>query len=287
MRLWKAYFFIISCFLTLGCSQSHQHPLAICAMFKNEAPWLKEWLTYHHEVLGVDHFYLYNNDSTDGYYDVLLPFINQGIVELFDWDSKDPSHLAFGPFMDAPWSACQLGAYNDCLKKRALGNAKWVAVIDIDEYIVPAQGVSSFYALLKDAEQKKKGTIRLHWKVFGTSDVSSLSDHDLLIEKLTWRSLDSHPWNRLFKSIHQPEAISFCLVHKAEKLNKKFRKKTISPELACIHHYWTRTSQFCLEKRKMSKESSPEFFDALHQIEDPTILQYVPILKKGMQSLNR
>ena len=114
LKNWLLVFII---FLFFSCSSQPSHPyrLAICAMFKNEAPWLKEWILYHHEVLKVDHFYLYNNDSTDQYKEILQPFIDQQWVELIDWSSNTPSHQTYGTFMDAPWSSIQLGAYNDCL----------------------------------------------------------------------------------------------------------------------------------------------------------------------------
>lgn len=132
---------IISLLLILffGCASNptHQHQLSICAMFKDEANWLKEWIVYHHSVLGVEHFYLYNNESSDDYKSVLQPYIEKGLVEVYEWDSDNSDHLAFGAFMDAPWNAAQLGVYNDCLKNKALGVSKWVAMIDIDEFIVP------------------------------------------------------------------------------------------------------------------------------------------------------
>src|SRR3989338_10230517 len=130
MRWWICS---ILCFISLSCSSSHQYSLAICSMFKNEAPWLKEWITYHHNVLKVDHFYLYNNDSTDDFATVLQPFIDQGLVELINWPSND-LHQSFTKFLppdDAHWAPSQLAAYDDCLKNRALGKARWVAVIDI------------------------------------------------------------------------------------------------------------------------------------------------------------
>lgn len=271
------------CFLSLlffSCSSSpYSYRLAICAMFKNEAPWLKEWLAYHHKVLGVEHFYLYNNDSTDDYKDILGPFIDEGIVDLIDWSSADPGHALEGPFMDGPWIPMQIGAYNDCLKKRALGKAKWVAMIDIDEFIVPVKGVESFYALLHQAEKNKKGTVALQWRVFGTSGVQNLVEGEFLTEKLTWRSKDDHPWNQLVKSIHRPEAVAFCIVHTADKLNPNFGAKTLKADEARIHHYWARTEEFCSERRKDWKKLDPRFLEAFHKIEDPTILQYLPVLK--------
>jgi hypothetical protein len=274
MSLWKSLFLALLCFLA-SCASSHRYPLAICAIFKNEAPWLEEWIIYHHKVLGVQKFYLYNNDSEDNYGAVLKPFIEQGIVELMDWASRDPSHWEKNPHIDVPWVAVQLGAYNDCLKKRALGNARWVAMIDIDEYIVPTKGIKPFYAFLREAERRRKGTVRLFWKVFGTSAVETLEPGQLMIEKLLWRSQDDHPWNRQVKSIHRPEAVAFCLVHEAKEMQEGFRRHIMGIDCASIHHYWTRTAEACRSKRKLSDEQ----LEAFHQVQDDTILQYVPLLR--------
>ena len=43
-----------------------KYSVSLCLIFKNEAPFLKEWLDYHLTV-GVDHFYLYNNNSDDDF----------------------------------------------------------------------------------------------------------------------------------------------------------------------------------------------------------------------------
>jgi len=279
--------FILISLLVSGCSSGQRPRLAICAIFKNEAPWLKEWLVYHRDILNVDHFYLYNNDSTDNYREIVQPFIDSGHVELFDWSSNDPSHCMNGICMDAPWSAAQLGAYNDCLKRRALGNTDWVAMIDIDEFIVPVKGVFSFYAMLNHAAKHNKGTVCLSWRVFGTSDVQDLQEGDLLIDKLVWRGKDDYPWNHHVKSIHRPEAIVSCAVHIAEKLAPHFGGKLFSADQVRIHHYWTRTENECRKKRELSKDLRPEFFDELHQVEDRIISQYIPLLKRQMEKLDR
>lgn len=38
--------------------------LAVCAIFKDEAAYLREWLDFH-LLMGVEHFYLYDNGSSD------------------------------------------------------------------------------------------------------------------------------------------------------------------------------------------------------------------------------
>jgi hypothetical protein len=39
--------------------------IAVCALFKDEAPYLLEWLAFH-RMIGVDLFVLYDNGSSDG-----------------------------------------------------------------------------------------------------------------------------------------------------------------------------------------------------------------------------
>ena len=44
--------------------QKKKFYVSICAIFKNESMYMKEWIEYH-RIIGVDHFYLYNNFSSD------------------------------------------------------------------------------------------------------------------------------------------------------------------------------------------------------------------------------
>ena len=62
--------------------------LSIATIFRNEAPYLKEWIEYH-LMMGVDHFYLYNNMSEDNYLEVLNPYIEHDIVTLVDWPNQE------------------------------------------------------------------------------------------------------------------------------------------------------------------------------------------------------
>ena len=56
-----------------------RYDLAIVAILKNEAPYLREWLDYH-LLAGVEHFYLYDNDSTDDYDEIIAPYVAAGLV---------------------------------------------------------------------------------------------------------------------------------------------------------------------------------------------------------------
>ncbi len=250
-----------------------QHRLAVCAIFHNKSPRLKEWIDYHHEVLGASHFYLYNNNSSDDYRDVLSPYVEKGLVELIEWESIE-EHGFFGldDFQHVPY---QIGAYRDCLKNRALKKSEWVAMIDIDEYIVPADGVEPFYALLEKEKKNKTGSLRIYWKVFGTSDVWSIEPDELLTEKLTRRAPDDYEWHTQIKSIHRPKATARkCLVHEVLKVEKGYTIKTLSPEVCRIHHYWTGTEKRCEEKRMLDPTNKESFLKTLNAVEDYSIYPF-------------
>jgi hypothetical protein len=97
------------------------YQLAICAIFKDEAKNLGEWIAFHRSV-GVGHFYLYDNGSTDNFQAVLAEHIESGLVTYIKW----------------PEYPGQVSAYRDCVKRFA-GQAYWIAFIDIDEFLFSPQ----------------------------------------------------------------------------------------------------------------------------------------------------
>ncbi|RAI34185.1 glycosyltransferase family 92 protein [Rhodoplanes serenus] len=105
-------------------------PLAICAIFKDEAPYLGDWVAFHHAA-GVGRFYLYDNGSADAPDRVLRPHVDSGLVRLIDWPHPPPP---------------QLPAYRHCIRTFA-DEARWIAFIDIDEFLFSPQGVDLPQAL--------------------------------------------------------------------------------------------------------------------------------------------
>ena len=56
-----------------------RHGLVVCALVRDEAPFLREWLAYH-AVAGVDHVYVYDDGSSDGWRAAVAPFAALGFV---------------------------------------------------------------------------------------------------------------------------------------------------------------------------------------------------------------
>ncbi len=126
-----------------------ENELSVAAIMKNEGPYLKEWLDFH-ILAGVDKFYLYDNDSTDDTTKILAPYIRRGIVE----------------YTYFPGERRQNPAYIDALN-RFSDKTKWMAFIDLDEFIVPVhhKNIPEFLQTLP----KNFALLVLTWVMYGSS----------------------------------------------------------------------------------------------------------------------
>jgi hypothetical protein len=165
------------------------YELAVVSMFHNCAPYIKEWVEYH-RLLGVDHFWLYDDDSTDDWELELAPFIDSGLVEVFYWHAGKPD-----------WTIGQIKAFQDGLK-RGVGIAKWVTLLDQDEFILPMKDKSITECLEKRFSHA--AAIYVNWRHFGTSEIT-LADREPMLSRLVRCSSKSHPRNAVGKSILRPE----------------------------------------------------------------------------------
>lgn len=126
------------------------HYLSIVAIFKNESHIFREWLT-HYIREGVDHFYLIDNGSTDGYEKEISTFVDSRLVTLVKDDTK--------------WA--QTNMYNQYflpLKKES----EWLMVCDLDEFIYARKGFDSISNYLKSLS-KQVGGVKIPWKLYGSS----------------------------------------------------------------------------------------------------------------------
>ena len=96
--------------------KTYQYEVSLCLIFKDEAPYLKEWLEYH-ILIGIDHFYLYNNNSTDNFVEILEPYIRSGKVTLTNWAQN----------------YSQIGAYEHCYNM-SKNETHWLGYLDTDEF---------------------------------------------------------------------------------------------------------------------------------------------------------
>ena len=156
--------------------------LAICAIFRDEARYLPEWVAFH-RLVGVERFYLYDNRSTDDWRAALAPELAEGVVDVVDW----------------PHERGQLSAYADCLERHRT-DTRWIAFIDIDEFLFSPAGHSLPTVL---SEFRAWPGVAVCSRYYGTGGLQEPTD-GLVIETYLMRAPDDFAPNTLVKSIVFP-----------------------------------------------------------------------------------
>ncbi len=251
--------------------------ISLCTIFKNEAPYLAEWINYH-LIVGYDHFYLYNNFSKDNYQKILAPYIEKELVTLIDW----------------PVPAGQTQAYNDCVK-RFSEESSWIAFQDADEFAVPVK-----YDNVKDWLKKfeKFPCVLGFYRNFSSNGVLN-ENYQYVIETFTSCSVFLSP--SMFLNTHYSNLIkAFKLSHFARF---KFFNK-ICPQYSAVfahltnkindpdfqfNHYYCKSLEYFLKKKipngdayKASlKRSMSDFYKTENTCiyKDYTIYKYLLQLK--------
>lgn len=274
-------------------ADNYTYELAIGAIFKDEAPYLKEWIEFH-KLVGVQHFYLFNHGSMDDYASVIEDYVNRGEVELIQW-----------PYPASSWEnwlyEVQAKAYETCILQ-AQGKVKWLALIDIDEFLTPISS-NSLLEILKDYEAF--GGVGFNWKIFGNSGLLDLEPNKLLIESLTMTAPHDRPTHLGVKSIVRPERVKGCShphyvvykdgfyhvnSNKEQDINSQGVANGVYYDRLVVNHYWSRTGNYLYKKLKrwslfaphIVPEDWPAYVQDMNVLEDHTMERFIAPLRKKM-----
>lgn len=226
--------------------------LFVATVFKNEAPYLKEWLDFH-LAQGVQRFYLADNFSEDHYAEVLAPYLKSGQVYL---------HKTRRGGMNTRLQAEEL---NRLLKVIALAEGKhaWVAIIDIDEFLFNPAG-KKVRALLSQFKGQTIAAVFVNWLMFGTSNLAQLDAEKPMLSQLTWRAHASLGEHKMGKPIlylsnsfgflegpHLPFRRGASKVVYANGEEYSPQDPQIQHEVLRLNHYWYRSEAYYqTEKRE-------------------------------------
>ncbi len=243
-----------------------EYYLTVCAIAKNEGAYFEEWIEWH-KKMGVEKFYIYDNESSDNTREVLAPYIESGLVE----------------YTFFPGQKQQLPAYDDCLEKYRL-DARWMAVIDLDEFIVPIKD-KTIPGFLKRFE--KFSVVEINWLVFGSGGAKE-KQPGTSMERFKKHSQPTHVLNRHVKSIIDPRRVcNFIGCHEAarisgfaadshgERIRKNFRDREPQQDVIRINHYAVKSYEEFLGKKargraRTLKQRNLDYFNAydLNDIEE-------------------
>ncbi len=212
--------------------------ITLCLIAKDENSYLAEWLDYH-ILLGVEHFWIYDNDSTVPLEESIQPYIQKGWVTINKIHGK----------------GMQLFAYDHCLQ--TYGNlSRWIGFIDTDEFIV-LKSSPNLLEFLKDYE--KFGGMALNSMFFGDNKQQNRPLCGQVAGYLM-RTSPEFIRNRLIKSIVQPARTlfpicphtfmysegNFCVNEREHRVDDQFFPVQISK--IQLNHYYTRSKQELTEK---------------------------------------
>jgi len=220
-------------------------PLFIAIVFKNEAPFLKEWLDFH-LAQGVKQFYLANNFSDDNYAEVLEPYILAGQVYLHNTQSSS---------MNTRIQALEL---NRLLEVIALAEGKnaWVAILDVDEFLFNPEG-KKIRSILGAFQGEKIAAVFVNWLMFGDSNLAKLRPNKSMLSQLTWRAHASLGEHKMGKPIlylansfgflegpHLPFRRGASKIVYADGSDYSPQNPQIKHDTLRINHYWYRSQEY-------------------------------------------
>ena len=223
------------CYLNSLRPQKYEINLAITAIAKNEAPYIREWIEFH-RLVGVEKFFIYDNESTDNLKEVLKPYIESGIVE----------------YTYFPGRCRQFPAYRDSIARNA-NRVKFMAIIDCDEFITPIKHntIPEFIEYLEQKIKHKIDAVGINWIMHGYNGHYEKQE-GLICENYSKCDLNKDS-NRHIKSIVRLRSVisnthpHFCIHKLFSKIVNTKGEEMYGPftepnlDEIVIHNYYTKS----------------------------------------------
>ena len=261
---------------------------ALCAIARNEAHAIVEWIAYH-KVIGFQNMVIYENSSTDGTNRILKALHQAGEITVHEWpDLETPNR--------------QIHAYSH-FQEQYRARFDWVLCLDIDEFLVLKnhQTVGDFLKQYPDAQ-----ALSLSWRFFGSGGQDEPDDR-LVIERFTSCAADDFASNRHFKTIFRPDRARWFGVHAPALWDDRITMLngqqvgnlgTIGMHLtpcyteAWVNHYFVKSRAEWTQKVRRGRADTVdqrdidrfEYYDR-NECSDTTILRFGEPLKAEYQRL--
>ena len=219
-------------------------------MLCNDVRFIREYLEYY-LLVGVEHFYLMDHNSSDHTYEVLHPYILKGLVTY----TFVPDEV---PLSEIDTLLCTTYTQGVAM---ARGESQWLAIVDSDEFIVPKTHLTLAAAL---RPYEAYGGLAVNWQMFGTSGVEAVPATASMLQLLNRKAPPQYHMNKHVKVIIQPSRVkSIEALHQAvyeddyytvdtsgTKVDSPFNPR-IPLDVLQINHY------FCRDRRYFQQVKLP------------------------------
>lgn len=263
-------------------AEIYKNNLAFVAIIKNEAPYIREWILFH-KMVGVDKFYIYDNDSEDNLYDTISDFVKDGLVE----------------YTYFPGKCMQMPCYNDAISKHK-DECKYMGFIDCDEFVIPVDSDTLLNILDKRINGNAKG-LGINWRTYGSSGKKNMPE-GLVIENYTYRSRANDDINKHIKTICDPRFVEtfdnphypiyqdgyYSVDEEGKEIYGPFNLNNTVNRVR-INHYFTKSLEEYIKKMNRGKadllsyRSMHEFYERdKNEVYDYNLESYVSELKEQL-----
>jgi hypothetical protein len=183
---------------------------------------------------------------------------------------------------------------------------KWLALIDLDEFIIPVEH-SSLVELLKEYEEFSG--LGINWQCYGTSNVAEVEPGQLLTEQLLWKAESHEPRNLTVKCIVRPDRVDrfinphWALYKKGYNVGSDKERfiehctREVLVDKVRLNHYFQGDMKYFQEVKlpryakrprrdpnSLEKENIPAAFDPQwNAVCDPIMERFTPQLREAIQ----
>ncbi|MEP1151138.1 MAG: glycosyltransferase family 92 protein [Balneola sp.] len=253
--------------------------LSFVSNFKNENPYLKEWLDYHIKA-GIDHFYLFDQCGSQESKDILEPYIEQELVTVHDWTNISPKYD--GPTLFFQKNKNHMGYMYTAKNYRK--DTTWLLKIDIDEFLFLKDPKLTFKKYLSQYEGKDIRAVRVPRIDFGHNNHITKPEGGVL-ENYFMR--DESPSD--YKDIAYADYLNdnnYCFSSHRWSYRLLPRGRIFMPgqtDPIRINHYYTKSKEEYFDRQNISKGrrvSEDDFrviSDRCNQVRDDSILRFLPL----------
>lgn len=186
--------------------------MCVCTMVRNQARFLREWVTYHSRI-GVERWFIYDNNSDDNIEEVVD---SMSSVSLHEW----------------PWIKTQEAGFAHCAL-RAKNSCEWVGFIDVDEFLYFPSNVTLHDVLQNYSSQPWVGELRTPCHSFGPSGKKEIPTEGVMLGYTCRMAAPER-----HKSIICPEALNYSLINIVHHFDLAEGKSYVNMDrYMVINHY--------------------------------------------------
>lgn len=190
------YLFGIRIVLQRECKpEDEKYYLTLTAIVRNRARFMPEWIEFH-LMQGIEHVYLYDNNSTDNLKETLMPYVRANLVTI------TPFYHKVMILYDGTVEILTQKLYmKDAIEKHAC-ETRWMAMLDSDEFILPGERQNTTLPqILIDYEEY--AALVMPWLIYTSNNWIQTPKNRLLIEAYTQRWQEpKHTWKQIIQPKH-------------------------------------------------------------------------------------